>query len=109
MRRLEVHERLVELVEGIVVVEGAGHEVDAVGDAPPDVVAELGPGVVLGGGTGELLEVAVVPVPAGESQQHETRREQSPIAQVVDRRDELLACEVACHPEDDEGARVGNA
>ena len=58
---------------------------------------------------GELGELAVAPVAAGESEQHEPRRQQTAVGQVVDRRDQLLAGQVAGDAEHDQRARVGHA
>ncbi len=54
------------------------------------------------------LEVAVAPVAAGEAEQREARRQQAAVGQVVDRRDQLLAGQVAGDAEHDERARPGH-
>ena len=56
----------------------------------------------------EVGEVAVVPVATGEAEQDELRWQQPAVGQVVDRRDQLLAGQVAGDPEDHEGTRVGD-
>ena len=53
-------------------------------------------------------EVLVVPVAAGEADEREPGRQQPAVGEVVDRRHELLARQVAGHAEDDE-ARSGPA
>ena len=55
---------------------------------------------------GQRLEVAVAPVAAGEAEHHEAGRQQAPVGQVVDGRDELLAGQVAGDAEDDQRARL---
>ena len=52
-----------------------------------------------------LGEVLVRPVPPGEPDQREARRQQPAVGQVVDRRHQLLAGQVAGHPEDDDPGR----
>jgi hypothetical protein len=106
---LELDELRGEGVERRVVVEGAGQEAQRVGDAPPDVLAELGAGMLLRSFAGELLELTRRPVATGEAEQYESRRQQAAVAEVVDSGDQLLAGEVAGHPEHDEGAGVGDA
>ena len=53
-----------------------------------------------------VLEVAVAPVAAGEAEHHEAGRQQAPVGQVVDGRQQLLAGQVAGDAEDDERARL---
>ena len=72
----------------------------------PHVFAELGAGAFLRSLPCYFLELAVVPVAAGEAEQDEARGQQAAVGQVVDGRDELLAGEVAGDAEDDERARV---
>ena len=98
-----------ERVEGVVVVERAGHEPDAVGQPPPDVLAEPGPRALLGRLARQRLEVAVAPVAAGEAEQGEARRQQAAVGEVVDRRDQLLARQVAGDAEHDQRARARDA
>ena len=102
-------ERLAERVEGLVVVEGAGHELDVARQPLPDLLVPGRPGVLLGRLAGQVLEVAVAPVAAGEAEQDEVRRQQPAVGQVVDGRQQLLAGQVAGDPEDDERARLGDA
>ena len=58
-----------ELVERDVVVEVAGHEPEALGELPPDLLAELGAGVLLDRVVHDLGEVLVRPVAPGEPDQ----------------------------------------
>ncbi len=75
---------------------------------PPDLLGERGPGVLLDRVVHDLCEVLVVPVPAGEPDQREARRQQPAVGQVVDRRHQLLAGQVAGDPEDDDAGRTGD-
>ena len=102
----QVVERLAERVERLVVVERAGDELDVARQSPPDLLVPGRPGVLLGRLAGQALEVAVAPVAAREAEQHEVRRQQPAVGEVVDRRQQLLAGQVAGDPEDDEGARL---
>ena len=97
-----------ELVEGVVVVERARHEADVAGQPGPDVLPPRRPGVRLGRLPGHVLEVAVAPVPPGEADQHEVGRQQPAAVQVVHRREQLLAGQVAGHAEHDQRARLGH-
>ena len=56
----------------------------------------------------DLGEVLVGPVAAGEADQREARRQQAAVGQVVDRRHQLLAGQVAGDAEDDQAARAGD-
>ena len=59
-----------------------------------------------------FIEVLVGPVAAGEPDQREARRQQTPVREVVDRGHELLARQVTGHPEDHQrrtGPRCGAA
>ncbi len=62
-----------QVVEGDVVVEVAGHEPEALGELPPDLLAELGAGVLLDRVVDDLREVLVGPVAAGEADEAEAR------------------------------------
>ncbi len=106
VRLLHADQRLGQGVEGVVVVERAGHEPDAVGQPGPDVVPEAGAGAVLRGLAGQLGEVAVTPVAPGEADHREAGRQQAAVGQVVDRGDQLLASQVTGHPEHDQRARA---
>ena len=98
-----------ELVEGGVVVERPGHELDVAGQPGPHLVAPGGAGVGLGRLPGHRLEVAVAPVAAGEAEHHEAGRQQAPVGQVVDGRQQLLAGQVTGDAEDDQRARLRDA
>ena len=64
-----------------------------------------GAGVILRAPSWPALEVAVAPVAAGEPEQHEVGRQQAAVGEVVDRRQQLLARQVAGDAEDDQRAR----
>src|SRR5699024_11185444 len=97
--------RLGEEVEGGVVVEDAGDESEALGQGAPDLLAEGRPGVLAHRVADDLAEVLVGPVTTGEADEGEPGREEAPVGEVVDRRQELLAGEVAGDPEEHEAAR----
>ena len=103
---VELRHGLGEPVEGVVVGELAGHEPDPLGQLLPDGVAERGPRVLLDRVVGDLREVLVLPVPAGEADQGEARRQQPAVGQVVDGRHQLLAGQVAGDAEQDQHARA---
>ena len=105
---VEVLDGLPQAVEGDVVVEVARHEPEALGELLPDLLAELGAGVLLDRVVHDLGEVLVGPVAAGEADQREARRQQAAVGQVVDRRHQLLAGQVAGDAEDAPG-RTGPA
>ena len=109
LRRLvELAHRLGEKVEGGVVVEGAGHEPDALGEGAPHVLPERGAGPLPDGVVDDLPEVLVLPVPPGETDEREAGREQPAVREVVDRRHELLRREVPGDPEEHERTRAGD-
>ena len=95
-------------VEGLVVVEGAGLEPDGLRQPVPDVVTKRGPRPVHRRLAGQLLEVAMSPVAPGEPEQHELRRQQAAVGEVVHRRDQLLSGQVPGDAEHHEGARIGH-
>src|SRR5690606_1610166 len=105
---VELEDRLGELVEGVVVVEGPLDEADALLEVTPRLLAERGPGVLLDGFADDLREVLRLPLTAREAREREARGEQPAVGQVVDRRHELLAGEVARDAEDHESARPGD-
>ena len=98
-----------QLVERRVVVEVAGHEPEALGELLPDLLAELGAGVLLDRVVHDLREVLVGPVAAGEADQAEARRQQAAVGEVVDRRHHLLAGQVAGDAEEHHAAGAGDA
>ena len=107
--------RLVELLDGAaqlskadVVGEVAGHEPEPLGELLPDLLAELGAGVLLHRVVHDLREVLVGPVAPGEPDQAEARRQQPAVGQVVDRRHHLLAGQVAGDAEEHQPARAGD-
>ena len=97
-----------ELVERVVVGELAGHEPDALQHLLPHRVPERGPRVQLDRVVGDLREVLVDPVPAGEPDQREAGRQQAAVGQVVDRRQQLLAGQVTGDAEHDQHAGAGH-
>ena len=106
---VQLLDRLAKTHEGVVVVELAGHETDALQQLLPGLLTELGARMSANGLVHDLREVLVLPVASGEPDEGETRREQPPIGEVVDRGHELLAGEVSRHAEDHERARTGDA
>jgi hypothetical protein len=98
-----------QLLERLVIVEGALHEADALRELVPHVLVERRPRVLLHRLVDDLLEVLVLPLAAREPDEREARGQQAAVGQVVDRGHQLLAREVARHPEDDEAARSGDA
>ena len=103
---VELVDRLGEQVEGGVVVEVARHEADALGQRAPDLLAERRAGLLADRLVDDLAEVLVGPVAPGEADQREARRQQAAVGEVVDRRHQLLAGEVAGDPEDHQPARA---
>jgi len=106
---VEVLQGLGQVVEGVVVVEGARQELGRLGQPLPGLLAELGARAVAGRLLRELLELAIAPVTAGEAQQDEPGGQQPAVGEVVHGRDQLLASQVAGHPEHHEGAGGGDA
>ena len=105
---VELLDGVLELGEGDVVGEVAGHEAEALRQLPPDLLTKRRPRVLAHGVVHDLGEVLVGPVAAGETGQREARREQPSVGQVVDRRHQLLAGEVAGHAEDHHPAGPGD-
>ena len=105
---VELIDRFGEPLEGVVVVELALHEADALGELLPHRFIERGAGV----GLDRLLdlrgEVLVLPVAAGKAHQREARRQQPAVGEVIHGRHELLAGEVPGDPEQDQRRRSGN-
>ena len=102
---VEVLDGLLQAVERLVVAEAARHEPEPLGEAVPHVLPERRAGVLADGVVDDLAEVLRVPVTAGEPGQREARRQEAAVGQVVDRRHQLLARQVAGHPEDHQAAR----
>ena len=97
-----------QAVEGGVVVELPLDEPDPLTDLLPNRVPERRPRVLLDRLVGELGEVLVLPVPPGEADQGEPRREQPAVGQVVDRGQQLLARQVTGHAEHDQHTWAGH-
>ena len=70
---VELEDRLGELVEGVVVVEGPLDEADALLEVTPRLLAERGPGVLLDGFADDLREVLGRPLTAREAREREAR------------------------------------
>ncbi len=92
-----------ELGEGVVVVEVARHEPEALGELAARPPRELGARVRLHRVVHDLGEVLVGPVAAREPDQAEAGRQQAAVREVVDRRHDLLARQVAGDAEDAPG------
>ena len=105
---VELLDRAPQLLERHVVVELARHEAEPLGQLVPHLLAERRPGVLADSVADDLGEVLVGPVAAREADEAEARREQAAVGEVVDRRHDLLAREVARHPEQHEPARPGD-
>jgi hypothetical protein len=105
---IEVCDQRCEVVEGGVVVEAAGHKPDAFGQPRPDLFPERGAGVFPDRVVDQLSEILIGPIPAREPDQRETRRQQSAIGQIINRRHQLLAGQVPGHAEDDDTARTSD-
>jgi hypothetical protein len=106
---IELLDRVLQPGEGVGVVEDALHETEPLLELTPDVLIEGRPRVLLDGFVDDLLEVLTLPLATGEAHEREPRREQAAIGQVVHGRHQLLARQVACHAEDDQAARPGDA
>ena len=106
VRLLEIVQRGGQGVERLVVVERPGYEAGRLGDAGPRLRSPGSAGVRAGRLHREVGELAVVPVATGEPQQREAGRQQTAVAEVVHRRDDLLAGKVAGDAEDDQRARI---
>ncbi len=98
-----------QVAERDVVVELTRHEPEALGELLPDLLTELGAGVLLHRVVHDRREVLVGPVAPGEADQAEPRRQQPAVGQVVDRRHHLLARQVAGDAEQHQPARPGDA
>jgi hypothetical protein len=105
---VELLDRHRQRVEGARVAELARDEVHALRQVGPDLLAERRARVLLDRLVGDLPEVLVLPVAAGEAHQRETGRQQPPVGQVVDGGQQFLTGEVAGHAEQHEHARPGH-
>ncbi len=108
--------RLVELAhgpaqggEGVVVVEVARHEAEALGELAPHLLAEGRACVLLDRVVDDLREVLVGPVAPGEADEREARGQQPAVGEVVDRRHDLLAGQVAGDAEEHQARRARDA
>ncbi len=105
---VELVDRRAQTLEGLGVVELALHEADALEQLLPRLVAELGAGVLLDRVVDDLGEVLVLPVATGEADQGEPRGQQTAVGEVVYRRHELFARQVAGDAEDHQGTGPGD-
>jgi hypothetical protein len=105
---IEVRDHGGQLVEGRIVIEAAGYEPDALGQPGPALLPERGASMLPDRVVDQLGEVLVGPIPAGETDQRETRRQQPTIGQVINRRHQFFAGQVPGHTEDDDTARTGD-
>ena len=87
---VELLDRGAQPLERVVVVEGALHEAHALDELLPDLLAEGGAGMGLDRVVDLLGEVLVRPLTAGEADQREARRQQTPVGEVVHRGHQLF-------------------
>ena len=107
---------LVELLEGARAgcrtatssSKSPGHEPEALGELVPDLLAELGAGVLLDRVVHDLRRSPGRPSRAARSRPGEPRRQQAAVGEVVDRRHDLLARQVAGDAEQHHAARPGD-
>lgn len=97
-----------EPVEGGVVVEVALDKLEAFGEALPDVLVELGACAFVDSFAHVRLKVGLGPVAPPVADQREPAGQKAAVGQVVDGRQQLLACKVAGHPEDHHAGRPGD-
>ena len=97
-----------EAVEGVVVVEVALDELEALGEALPHVLVELGARAFVDSFAHVRLEVGLGPVAPPVADQREPARQKAAVGQIVDRRQQLLAGEVAGDPEDHHAGGPGD-
>ena len=105
---VEFVQGLGQRVESRVVVEGALHESESLREVLPDLFGEAGSRVLTDGVVHHLGEVFLRPVAAGEPDERETGRQQAAVREVVDRRHQLLAREIAGDAEDDDPRWTGD-
>ena len=96
---VQLSDRLFEAIKCLVIVEFTLNEANALGELLPDFLAELGAGILLNRVVHNLCKVFVFPVAAGKAHQCEAGRKQTTVSEVIDRRHELLTCQVASHTE----------
>ena len=96
---VEVLDGAAQFGEGLGVVERALDEADAFGQLLPGLLAPRRAGVLLDGVVNHLSEVLLVPFSAREAREGEGGRQEAPVGKVIDGGHELLAREVAGHPE----------
>ena len=106
---VQVGQRRGQRVEGVVVVERTLDEPEPFRQMTPDLFGERGSRVLPDRIVDDLAEILVRPVPPGEPDQGEARRQQPPVRQVVDRRHQLLSGEIAGDPEDHDSGRTCDA
>ena len=106
---VEVTEDFREFRVGFIGIKIAGHETHAAGKLFPDVLAEWCAGVFPDGVFSDLGEVLISPVPAGEADEGKRRGQEAPVREVVDRRKQLLARQVAGNAEENQSTRSGDS
>ncbi len=87
-----------------VVVEGALYEAEPLRESVPDLLSEGCAGVLFHRIVDDLAEILVGPISSGETDKRERGGQQSAVAQVVDRRHQLLAGQIAGDAEDHDTA-----
>jgi hypothetical protein len=109
LRIVQLLEGGLQHFEGLVIGKVTADDPHALVQLGPDFLAEGRPGMILDGLPGVVGEVFRRPVASREADESESGGQEAPIGQVVDRRKELLASQIAGHPEHDEGAWPCNA
>ena len=105
---VEFLQRLGESAERLLVVECALDEPDPLGQPVPHLLAVGCARVLPYRIADQFAEILVGPIPSGKADQGEVRRQQPAVGQVVDRRHQLLAGQIAGDSEDHHAARAGN-
>src|SRR6185312_15234592 len=99
-------EALGQLLEGSLVVECALDEPDSLRQSLPHLLTKGRAGVVLDRFVHDAAEVLMCPVASCEPDEPERRRQQTAVGEVIGRRQQLLAREVAGYPENHNRARA---
>src|ERR1700739_3363579 len=95
------------MVKRLVVGELALHEPEPLAQLLPHLLPERRARIRLDRVVRDLREVSGGPFPAGEADQRETWRQEPAVGQVIDRRQQLLAGQVAGDTEEHQHARPG--
>ena len=104
---IELVQRLSQPRERLVIVEGAFDEAASFGQPIPDHLPKRRTGMVFDQLEHFVGKGLVVPIPAAESNQGESRGQQATVGQVVDRRHHLFAGQIPGDTEDHYRARAG--